>query len=139
MTYTREQIMAMSPDELWVAVAKAKEFFHVLNFGDHNCFVILSPYFSNVTMYRSETDAWNAAFENGRFPNWPASIADAWKLVESNPLPLDITLHKHTFGDGLYYVTVHTSRGSKSIYGVADTAPLAICRAWLMWKQEAQG
>lgn len=121
---TRDEIMAMSPDELRVAVAKAKGWrVYIINKGD----------FESLE-YSTEEMPYVAR----HCPDWPASIADAWELVEEI----------RQSGAWVYVDTDNTYTCAVQIVGVdneiteyfstADIAPLAISRAWLMWKREEE-
>ena len=72
-------------------------------------------------------------------PDWPASISAAWELVTSfiENQPWD------RFDVDYNGLASTKWRASFSfihkIYGeVADTAPLAICKAWLSWKRSEE-
>jgi hypothetical protein len=74
-------------------------------------------------------------------PDWPASIAAAWELVEEISKG-DYTTSL-TYSDCADVVIYDQGNGDPEadpslIYvssGHADTAPLAICKAWLAWKR----
>lgn len=65
-------------------------------------------------------------------PNWPESIADAWELFEEF-----ISENKHlSCGIAIEPLVSHewvASLGYWRSYGA--TAPLAICKAWIAWKE----
>ena len=76
-------------------------------------------------------------------PNWSVSIADAWELVEEmrNEHEIDIASDKLSDGSSTYCMKIFTFRGDGKGTGwrlehitTADTAPRAICLAWLEWK-----
>lgn len=77
----------------------------------------------------------NEWFDYWKLPNWPADISAAWKLVEE--------MHEKGYGvniyarDGVYSceITSPDHMCKQLFYEFADTAPLAICRAYLKWKQ----
>lgn len=63
-------------------------------------------------------------------PNWPVSIADGWELVEEM---YNYNIKKiGTETTAVLYPDTHILRGK---VGKADTAPRAICLAWLAWKE----
>ena len=74
-------------------------------------------------------------------PDWPHSIADAWELVEEMMKPTPDTgifgvrvVCNHETGWACLY---EESDGSITVRN-ADTAPLAICRAWVAWKKDGK-
>jgi len=76
-------------------------------------------------------------------PNWPVNIVDAWELVEEmrNEHEIDIASDKLSDGSSTYCMKIFTFRGDGKGTGwrlehitTADTAPRAICLAWLEWK-----
>jgi len=80
---------------------------------------------------------------NGKFidyeidaPNWPENIADAWELVEewrANGEVDSIVYKTSDIPDFKMVDTVHLRHSY--IYSEADTAPLAICLAYIAWKE----
>ena len=80
---------------------------------------------------------------NDDIPNWPVNIVDAWELVEEmrNEHEIDIASDKLSDGSSTYCMKIFTFRGDGKGTGwrlehitTADTAPRAICLAWLEWK-----
>jgi len=74
-------------------------------------------------------------------PDYSNDIVIAWKLVEE--------MNRHCWTVNVQFeaggITVFvTERGavsnqSKKIWEFGDTAPIAICRAWLIWSEEVGG
>lgn len=103
----KEEIMAMSPEQLIIEIAKLKGYFErsIITFDD----ILPSQRYG--------------------LPRWTTSIAEAWKLVEeviAQEFWVDIENYPSTIS--LWSVSFGTSNF------LGTSAPLAICRAWLMWK-----
>ena len=64
-------------------------------------------------------------------PNWSVSIADAWELVEEMATPDNFGL---SFWDKNIWECIYHKDEDHSSFVEADTAPRAICLAWLEWK-----
>lgn len=129
---TTRDIMQMTPAELREAIAKAKGYECKHGYMDKAC---INP-----------KDYW--VTPEGRLtsvlPDWPTDIADAWNLVEEIRAHGDeIRLDTDRNGSGEDVITVVALRfrgdgrgtGWNSVaIAEAPTPALAICRAWLMWK-----
>jgi hypothetical protein len=112
----------MTPDELRIAIAKAKgwktETFHT--FSSSGRVVGTAP--------------------DGKFfdtvPNWPADIAAAWELVEEVGAK-NWTVTIENLADRPTEVLARIGIPFTLIWytGFSDTAPLALCRAWLKLKE----
>lgn len=67
--------------------------------------------------------------------NWAENISDAWKLFEEMPNDTSIAISKNgrlfsiIIGDSCYF----EDESKRFIY--ADTAPLAICAAYIAWRE----
>ena len=70
-------------------------------------------------------------------PNWPADIAAAWELVEEMRAAGQLVIIKLWPEPAEFFSIEILWKRDKDGYvqTKGDTAPLAICRAWLMWKQ----
>ena len=72
-------------------------------------------------------------------PDWPISIADAWELVEemrANHFSIKLMAWDHT--DKWVVITHHRQGHDEKIPDdeiESDTAPLAICLAYIQWKE----
>jgi hypothetical protein len=131
MTLTRDEILAMTPDQLRVEIARergytvcAAKFFDVFE-------LILDGRVLAVSS--NKQNAWHNT------PNWPTSIADAWELVEEmRPL---ITVAITASHYGLFNCTFTRRDEYFPFLEIRDaaTAPLAISRAWLLWHEERKG
>jgi hypothetical protein len=68
-------------------------------------------------------------------PNWPADIAAAWELVEeiiADGRQVLLYCDRYNY---VCKILEHRFGGKMLFVSEADTAPLAICRAWLAWKE----
>lgn len=80
--------------------------------------------------YKDQLDDYGAAAEN-----WAESINDAWKLFEEMPNAGLAHYNNGELGKLKYSYRVTLLTNSIGMPPVsADTAPLAICKAWLSWK-----
>lgn len=135
MTYTRDEIMQMSPDELRVAVAKALGY------------EFISPIRNK---FNQITNQWGWKF-NGKFidyeddiPDWPASIADAWELINdfvAHHIGFEISNVEHSNRIITYEISLYDPIGGPATWHCqveGNTVEFAISRAWLMWKQEQE-
>lgn len=143
----------MDNDELRIAIAKARGWKVVADAGNNERpFYILHPDV-NITVttgHPTAAGAWNEAFSSDSIPLWDTDIAAAWKLMNEivksgdgfvtlyagvypdNPLKTQWTLD---FGMRQHYIRKHKTG---QIIGEGETAPIAICRAWLQWKRGGQ-
>jgi hypothetical protein len=68
-------------------------------------------------------------------PNWEENIADAWELFEE--IKYQVLIVK--WADGEYVISYVNAKNiynpKKIILGEAKTAPEAICKAWIAWKE----
>jgi hypothetical protein len=74
-------------------------------------------------------------------PNWPVEIADAWELVEEMAIPDEFALsmiYKDCM-ENIIWECVYSRYEDCGDFGsrfvMADTAPLAICLAYIQWKE----
>jgi len=111
----RNEIMTMPADELRLAIAKAHGWY---GFG----------FYKSGVLSGLRNDPEYGVLSNA-VPEWTTSIADAWVLLNEFP---GFTMSKTPDGRALLSVF-------DGITHIADTdLILAICRAWLMWKTEAE-
>jgi hypothetical protein len=117
MTLTSDEIMAMDADQLRLAIAKETGFIK-----DGHYWRITNDTFKRLVY----------------LPDWPRDIAAAWGLVEELRTAFFST---HLIGwdhQDKYYVICHPRQGHgenlPDLEGQGATVPLAICRAWLIWK-----
>lgn len=63
--------------------------------------------------------------------DWPRDLTDAWLLVEE--IGKEVFLHhkQDCWACGLFI-----DGFGEVFYATGDTAPIAICRGWLMWKAQ---
>lgn len=136
MKYTREQILAMDAEQLRLAIAEAK--------GCSDFYV-----FCAFVGAREELRAKITGKENTfdvYVPHWTTKISDAFDLVDEM-IANDRKFHLLRFG---YLPSGSPKKNEQNIvwqacYGEQDvnllehtegeTAPLAICRAYLLWKE----
>jgi len=113
---TRDEIMAMDGDALRLAVAKALGWRRV--YKGSGFIVSLSP-----------------KGEEELLPDWPRDIAAAWELMEEmRNAELNVTIYHAVGVDG--WIVSLDYMDNFAYYG--ETAPIAICRAWLAWKGGAK-
>ena len=145
MTYTRDEIMAMSAEELRVAIAKKLGWTFSKTAGGN-----VWGYFrgSIGSLGYSEIEALTVESEKLNInTDYPHDIAAAYELVEEIRRGGDeITLNSDRRGNGsaIYSVVVLRLRNDNTgtgwtqiVNSEADTAPLAISRAWLIWSEES--
>lgn len=163
---TRDEIMRMDVEELRLAIAKAKYPKVEMRWCKRDCECGYNEEYQNraeeyLEMGVYTQEEWEEMIRSGEkrvyqwpcwnrrendepswepVPDWPASIADAWELVEDGKCTVGYA-KVGSDANGKWYASFydlgdkpHTGR---SFDGHGDTAPLAICRAWLM-AQEAQ-
>ena len=138
----RNEIMTMTAEELRLAIAKAKG----LDVRRARDIPELLPGLHEPGLYKGLAE-WitteTLILCNGGAPwfppHWTTSIADAWELMEEiaakdYPIPGICRMDENDNWNCYYRFA-----GDQGIEIVeADTAPLAICRAWLLWKTEAE-
>ena len=131
--HARDKIMQMTPEELREAIAEARGY--IVN---HN---YLDDYGVSIKYY------WIApsGLLTTMCPDWTVYITDAWELVEEmreNGCEFRIDTDRTGSGDDIYNVAIFrdgsgTGTGwTRVALAEAPTAPLAISRAWLMWREE---
>jgi hypothetical protein len=133
MTLTRDDIMAMAPHELLVAIARAKGWTYI-----HPKLLTGYPPDSIIPPEEQLPPIWPPRLSCHRPPDWPRDIAAAWELVEEmrpNFYQIDIICWDH---NNEWCVQCNPRHGHDEIivptYGKGATAPLAISRAYLLWK-----
>lgn len=67
---------------------------------------------------------------------WAENIADAWELFEE--MPAGTSVFKCFLGKIEWLVEKQSDEFHELIYSSEMTAPLAICMAWLKWKEHEQ-
>ncbi len=118
----------MTNDEMRIAIGKLRGFDVAISPSatrDHLWFQLFKDgerYSTN--SYLVEDKAWRDA------PNWPENIADAWELWEELPPFKSIEYHAPM---NRPYSVMYTVGNTHHQFD-ADTAPLAICVAWLAWE-----
>lgn len=131
--HARDKIMQMTPEELREAIAEARGY--IVN---HN---YLDDYGVSIKYY------WIApsGLLTTMCPDWTVYITDAWELVDDmreNGCEFRIDTDRTGSGDDIYNVAIFrdgsgTGTGwTRVALAEAPTAPLAISRCWLMWKEE---
>ena len=121
MTFTRDEIMAMSADELRIEIAKKEGF---SNFDDR---------FSDgegVLLAKSPNSY------NDHVPDYPHDIAAAWELVEE--MARNGMLVTFQISRNVVSILVNTPifDGSETIRVNDISASTTISRAWLIWSEE---
>jgi hypothetical protein len=140
----RDEIMALTADELRLAIANAKGWNVRLaeewQSKEDNVLGVGVIHF--VGEYCTETRDWIYAgtpvqqLEDGdvrELPDWPANIADAWELEgEITTIP-----EKRRYINFLIDVCTWSEWGATDFYWALIHAPAEQrCRAWLLWKRE---
>jgi hypothetical protein len=69
------------------------------------------------------------SIEKNRLLNWAENIADAWELFEEHDCPFISVYNKD--GKRIYH-----AQFTLAYEGIADTAPMAICLAYIAWREE---
>lgn len=115
---TRDEIMAMDAAQLRLAIARAKGWERFLSLDGH-------------MLGRSPDGTW---FDS--VPDWPNDISAAWELVEEMGKSCKVHVSYYAFDTKWYCSTIRVDEIDDVLIFFAkdDTAPLAICRAWLLWK-----
>jgi hypothetical protein len=138
---TRDEIMALTPEQLRVEIAKAKGWTYKQESPD------IENYFCRLVgnksgwWNKSGQDEWICAYCHEPFPDWPTDISAAWELVEEVQKDDSCWLVITTNGNEKFACSIHETTsedGTTECYANESTAPLAICRAWLLWKQEGE-
>lgn len=75
------------------------------------------------------------SYKNGCIPNWPEEIADAWSLLESNEIYGYKVLKPVSYPYGYQCWIMPKIHPMHKFSSIADTAPLAICLAYIAWKE----
>ena len=80
-------------------------------------------------------DTWTApdGFHWAETPDWPGYINEAFQLITA-----DFYFSLHNEDRPLWHADIWTTAGPDSdvVTGSGETAAIAICRAWLAWKNE---
>jgi hypothetical protein len=119
---TKDEIMAMDADALRLAIAEAQGWKRIET----------ASYFT-AECWRDPDD-----LDFVYLPDWPADIAAAWELVEEmDKAYFSLTRTNDTHWAPAPFGKIHWecrfyAPQKGEMFG--DTAPLAICRAWLVWK-----
>jgi hypothetical protein len=93
--------------------------------------------------YYDENNAWYEIICNNTLPDWPASIAAAWELVDDMDNNGKWVQMRTPFIDDGYWCGCTPKgitgwNGTPDLWMNAPTAPLAICKAWLAWKRSEE-
>lgn len=135
-------------DELRLKVAKAQGWRYVklaptpdndviLPKRDRTCYQIYAPGEINDNPFWTATEMewpenWQKTYRASEVPDWPHDISDAWKLVK------EVQGEPHEQWFDIQRTPCISKRWIAAIGGIAkagDTAPEAISRAWLAWKE----
>jgi hypothetical protein len=134
---TNEEIMKLTPEELRLEIAQAKGWGEVRknDSGEWR----QAPGYGDLADYQPDylgvppDSGWGGGHSEG-LPNWPADIAAAWELVEemieNGEAPGEFIM---SWYEEKKWYCQSPDRHLQN-YTYADTAPLAICRAYLLWK-----
>jgi hypothetical protein len=130
---TRDEIMQLTAEELRLEVAKAKGFVQFKNVRS----IFNGIEYDVAGWFVKSEEGPLGTFHQAIYSDWPANIADAWELVEDfGKLSWSFTVEN--IPDRPTEVLCHVFRPFQGggFLGCGTTAPLAICRAWLVWKSE---
>ena len=125
---TRDEVMALSKGELRVEIAKALGFMGV-HHGD------------NDTLWGHKTIN---SYQYSDLPDWPNDIKAAFDLAEnvrSQGYTFDLSMDEKVTGKQDRVMVMFSIISLDLPYPIqaeAETAPLAISRAWLIWKKESE-
>lgn len=137
------EISVITDEELLAEIGEAKDYKCVpieANHGELKGFTIQAPngYPYSQIPRPSEAEAWKIL---ERHHNWPRSIADAWELVEEMrkaecniEILIGSPIYVSVLGD-YSKLTDNTKVAHYINTNKADTAPRAICLAWLEWRK----
>lgn len=137
---TRDEILNLTPEQLRVEIARRKgwKFWRDPNYRDGECTVFppeldysdCSPYGYLVDPSKMDSIVFEINTQD-----WTTDIAAAWELVEemieNGEAPGELIIS--WYEDKKWYC--QSADRKVENYAYADTAPLAICRAWLMWRK----
>ncbi len=123
----------MSAEELRLAIARAKGWFVMEWINYNDAFSLINPAQTRGSnIYPSREAAWSS-MDECHVPNWSTSIAAAWELIDQIPPEWFVSVDR----DGKRWLCMIGSNKSSEEYysGEGTTAPVAICKAWLAWKE----
>jgi hypothetical protein len=139
---THEEIMALSPEELRIKIAEALGY-KVINPMDSHSSIYPKFLSGEWDIVAHQTIAYKDGVGHtvGCLPDWPNDIAAAWGLaVEAGIVVIHVSDDDRyiagisdgaQYPDGYSWFEIETTD-----WVIGDTAPLAICRAWLLWKSQ---
>lgn len=114
----------MTPEEIRLEIAERKGYENIRTWGIKNVLMVYGGQEPGL---------------HHNLPNWPESIAAAWELFEELPIrrELLVTNYKQVVYECAsgWSGWDFESGGPGKYAERGDTAPLAICRAWLAWKR----
>ena len=130
MGLTHNKIMAMAPNELLEEIAKKHGWYAQPAF-DRRFIPARGNIMYDDIYYRTP----EKVFESPVIPDYPRDIAAAWELVEEikNQCPI---FKLQGFKDGEFVFDIQDEHFTSLAWATGETAPLAICRAWLIWKED---
>lgn len=132
------EIIDMTADELRIAIAKAKGW-TIWKHSDSSRYGLpLSPKDApGEGSGWSIRDNWDGKLIwQNEYSDWPKSISAAWGLAEemlSSGMSIHIDAGSSITGWFACAYPDDIDTGD-DFFGLAETAPIAICRAWLAWK-----
>ena len=121
---SRDELLSMSTTQLREAIAEALGYQKQCGFYDAAC---INPQDYWITPERGITST---------LPDWTEKIAEAIKLIDA-----DRREHYYDISntlDGLYRVRIFPVEAQPACIAWGETMALAICRAWLMHKNEVK-
>lgn len=154
MKYTREQILAMDAEQLRLAIAEAKG----LDISEHDEHDWKREPGGDIDLYAYSNDPHSGpycnrcgysfctgcsgddGYDNGLPcksypPYWTEHMNAAWELVEEVPPDKWFVSVDRDHTRWMCFFGSNVSSEDEYYQGEGDTAPLAICRAYLLWKE----
>jgi hypothetical protein len=128
---TRDEIMALSADELKIAITEARGYKWRRWEG--------MPGVWQEALRRDDDFVYVAVKVNRKItvsfdmPDWTGDIKVAFDLLEQSGVCYDMAKRE----DGQYLVSTYTDH-SDFLSASADTLPMAIARCWLIWHEETR-
>lgn len=129
MTLTRDEILAMPPEQLRIEIAQRKGY-TVCTSKFFDAFELILDR-RVLAVSHTRQDAWRCT------PNWPTSFADAWELEDGVP-----ENETQAYYDQVYKVIAEDriARGMAMVrWDIYHGSPLERSRAWLLWHVTREG
>lgn len=148
--HTRDEILAMDAAQLRRAIAEVNGFEYRQTSPNPKKYFCKNVGNNKGWWKLPGRKDWACASCSGEsiVPDWPNDIAAAWALAEEAGFVIgpeysggfdSIRVGWAVYSDWMVAADdTYSMPGSSKALAVEETAPLAICRAWLMWKEGAK-